>query len=98
MIVVRPVVLLLRTLSPSPLPMPTLYAGPLRPPAMSPKERALYSLVAGVNHRVAAFGSRGGSLFERRIRIIDEPHSSQEEIGFGIVIVGAGMGEVAVAL
>jgi glyoxylase-like metal-dependent hydrolase (beta-lactamase superfamily II) len=27
---------------------------------------AVYALVAGVNHRVAAFGYRGGSLFERR--------------------------------
>jgi hypothetical protein len=27
---------------------------------------AVYSVVAGVNHRVAAFGYRGGSLFERR--------------------------------
>src|SRR5215475_10576621 len=26
----------------------------------------VYSVVAGVNHRVAAFGYRGGSLFERR--------------------------------
>ena len=27
---------------------------------------AVFALVAGVNHRVAAFGYRGGSLFERR--------------------------------
>ena len=58
-------VLFLHTFSPSPLPMPKPYAGPL-PSATPPKEIAVYSLVAGVNHRVAAFGYRGGSLFERR--------------------------------
>ena len=57
--------LFLRTFSPSPLPMPKPYAGPL-PSAIPPKEIGVYSLVAGVNHRVAAFGYRGGSLFERR--------------------------------
>ena len=55
----------LYTFSPSPLPMPKPYAGPI-PSATPPKEMAVYSLVAGVNHRVAAFGYRGGSLFERR--------------------------------
>lgn len=60
-----PIALLLNTFSPAPLPIPKPYAGPL-PPATPPKEIAVYSLVAGVNHRVAAFGYRGGSLFERR--------------------------------
>src|SRR5215469_14445860 len=58
-------VLLLRTFSASPLPTPKPYAGTL-PSATPPKEIAVYSVVAGVNHRVAAFGYRGGSLFERR--------------------------------
>src|SRR5215470_2100940 len=58
--------LLLHTFSSAPLPKPAPYAGPLPPPAKPPKELAVYSMVAGVNHRVAAFGYRGGSLFERR--------------------------------
>ena len=45
--------------------MPKPYAGPL-PSATQPKGMAVDSLVAGVNHRVAAFGYRGGSLFEQR--------------------------------
>ena len=57
--------LLLRTFSASPLPMPKPYAGKL-PSATPPNEMAVFSLVTGVNHRVAAFGYRGGSLFERR--------------------------------
>src|SRR5215469_16699804 len=61
-----PLALVLHTLSPAPLPMPKPYAGPMPPAAKPPKEMAVYSLVAGVNHRVAAFGYRGGSLFERR--------------------------------
>ena len=60
-----PLVLFLHTFSPSPLPVPRPYAEPL-PSATPPKEMGVYSLVAGVNHRVAAFGYRGGSLFERR--------------------------------
>ena len=60
-----PHALFVHKFSPSPLPMPKPYAGPL-PSATPPKEMAVYSLVAGVNHRVAAFGYRGGSLFERR--------------------------------
>lgn len=63
--VLVPLGLLLRTFSSSPLPKPNPYTGPL-PSATPPKELAVYSLVAGVNHRVAAFGYRGGSLFERR--------------------------------
>jgi N-acyl homoserine lactone hydrolase len=39
-------------------------AGPL-PSATPPKEMAVFALVPGVNHRVAAFGYRGGSLFGR---------------------------------
>ena len=57
--------LFLHTFSMSPLPMPKPYAGPI-PSATPPSDMAVFSLVAGVNHRVAAFGYRGGSLFERR--------------------------------
>jgi glyoxylase-like metal-dependent hydrolase (beta-lactamase superfamily II) len=64
--VLLPLALFLHTFSPAPLPKPAPYAGPLPSPAKSPKEMAVYSVVAGVNHRVAAFGYRGGSLFERR--------------------------------
>src|SRR5499425_1752407 len=64
-IVLVPVALLLHTFSPAPLPAPKPYAGPL-PSATPPREMAVYSVVAGVNHRVAAFGYRGGSLFQRR--------------------------------
>lgn len=39
--------------------------GPV-PSATPPKEMAVSALVTGVNHRVAAYGYRGGSLFERR--------------------------------
>jgi glyoxylase-like metal-dependent hydrolase (beta-lactamase superfamily II) len=49
--------LFLRTFSDSPWPLPS---------AKPPKEIAVFALVAGVNHRVAAYGYRGGSLFERR--------------------------------
>jgi len=45
--------------------MPKPYAGTL-PSATPPNETAVFSVVTGVNHRVAAFGYRGGSLFERR--------------------------------
>ena len=57
--------LLLRTFSASPLPKPEPYMGPL-PSGTPPKELAVFSVVTGVNHRVAGFGYRGGSLFERR--------------------------------
>lgn len=63
--VLVPLALLLRTFSPSPLLMPKPYAGPIAS-AIPPKEIAVYSLIAGVNHRVEAFGYRGGSLFRRR--------------------------------
>jgi glyoxylase-like metal-dependent hydrolase (beta-lactamase superfamily II) len=63
--VLVPLALFLHTFSPSPLPMPKPYTGPV-PSATPPKEIGVYALVAGVNHRVAAFGYRGGSLFERR--------------------------------
>ena len=56
-----PLALFLRTLSAKPKP----YMGPL-PSATPPKEMAVFALVTGVNHRVAAYGYRGGSLFERR--------------------------------
>jgi N-acyl homoserine lactone hydrolase len=57
--------LVLLTFSASPFPMPQAYAGPM-PAATPPKEMAVFSVLTGVNHRVAAFGYRGGSLFERR--------------------------------
>jgi len=65
-VVLVPLALLLHTFSPAPLPEPIPYAGPLPPSATPPQEMAVYAVVAGVNHRVAAFGFRGGSLFERR--------------------------------
>jgi glyoxylase-like metal-dependent hydrolase (beta-lactamase superfamily II) len=64
-VVLVPLALFLRTFAPSPLPMPQPYSGPL-PSASSPKDVAVFALVTGVNHRVAAYGYRGGSLFERR--------------------------------
>ena len=64
-VLVVPLALFLHTFSPSPLPIPRPYAGPLSS-ATPPEKMAVYSLVAGVNHRVAAFAYRGGSLFERR--------------------------------
>ena len=64
-VVVMPLTLALRTLSPSPLPKPAPYTGRL-PSAAPPKEMAVLSVVTGVNHRVAAYGYRGGSPFERR--------------------------------
>ena len=36
------------------------------PSGTPPKEMAVVSVLTGVNHRVAGFGYRGGSLFERR--------------------------------
>lgn len=59
------VILFLHTFSASPLPKPEPYAG-LVPSATPPKETAVLALVTGVNHRVAAYGYRGGSMFERR--------------------------------
>jgi len=64
-VVLVPLALFLHTLLPSPLPTPRPYAGPL-PSGTPPKELGVFSLVTGVTHRVAAFGYRGGSLFERR--------------------------------
>lgn len=63
--VLVPLALFLRTFSSSPLPKPEPYKGPL-PSATPPKDMAVFALVTGVNHRVAAYGFRGGSLFERR--------------------------------
>ena len=60
-----PLALFLHTFSAAPLPMPQRYAGPL-PSATPPKELAVFALVAGVHHTVAAYGYRGGSLFEKR--------------------------------
>jgi glyoxylase-like metal-dependent hydrolase (beta-lactamase superfamily II) len=36
------------------------------PSATPPKDLAVFALVTGVNHRVAGFGYRGGSWFQRR--------------------------------
>ncbi len=63
--VLVPLMLFLRTFSASPLPKPEPYVG-LLPSATPPKEMAVFALVTGVNHRVAAYGYRGGSLLERR--------------------------------
>lgn len=63
--VLVPLALFLHTFSASPLPKPDPYTGTL-PSATPPKEVAVYAVVTGVNHRVAAFGYRGGSLFDRR--------------------------------
>ena len=38
----------------------------LLPSAAPPKELAVFALVAGVHHTVAAYGYRGGSPFQRR--------------------------------
>jgi len=64
-VVLVPLALFVRTFLASPLPMPKPYAGPI-PSTNPPKELAVFALVTGVNHRVAAFGYRGGSLFDRR--------------------------------
>src|SRR6516165_10439043 len=63
--VLVPFALFLNTFSASSLPKPALYVGPISS-ATSPEEVAVFALVTGVNHRVAAYGYRGGSLFERR--------------------------------
>lgn len=47
-----PLALFLRTFSASPLPRPQPYMGPM-PTATPPKEMAVFSLLTGVNHRVA---------------------------------------------
>jgi glyoxylase-like metal-dependent hydrolase (beta-lactamase superfamily II) len=57
--------LLRYTISSSPLPEPQPYTGSV-PAATAPKEMAVFAVVTGVNHRVAAYGYRGGSPFERR--------------------------------
>jgi len=64
-VVLLPLALFLHTFSAAPLPMPSPYVGPL-PSATPPKEMAVIALVTGVNHRVAAYGYRGGSFFDRR--------------------------------
>jgi len=64
-VVLVAVELFLRTFSPSPLPQPVPYTGPV-PTATPPKELAVYAIVTGVDHRVAGFAYRGGSLLEPR--------------------------------
>jgi glyoxylase-like metal-dependent hydrolase (beta-lactamase superfamily II) len=62
---VVPVALFQHTFSASPLPKPDPYNCLCRQPRL--QRSCLYSVVVtGVNYRVAAFGYRGGSLFERR--------------------------------
>ena len=51
--VLTPIGLLLHTFSASPLPKPAPYPGPL-PVATPPKELAVFSVITGLNHRVAA--------------------------------------------
>src|SRR5262245_38548814 len=63
--ILAPLGLFLRTFPASALPKPDPSTGPL-PSATPPEGVAVAALVAGVNHRVAAYGYRGGSLFERR--------------------------------
>jgi glyoxylase-like metal-dependent hydrolase (beta-lactamase superfamily II) len=64
-VILVPAALFLYTFSAAPLPRPEPYQGPL-PSATPPKELVVFGLVTGVNYRVAAYGYRGGSLFERR--------------------------------
>jgi hypothetical protein len=63
--VLVPLALFLRSFSASPLPMPEPCARPL-PSSKPPQDLSVFSVVTRVNHRVTAFGYRGGSLFERR--------------------------------
>src|SRR5215472_1840374 len=87
-VVFVPLGLLLHTFSPSPLPKPEPYMGPL-PSATPPQEMAVFALVTGINHRVAAFGYRGGSFFERREfsmagALVKHPHGDLLiDTGFG---------------
>lgn len=60
-----PLGLFLHTFSASPLPKRAPHMGPV-PSINPPKALAVFAIVTGVNHRVAAYGYRGGSLFERR--------------------------------
>jgi len=64
-VVIGLLALFLYTLLPSPLPKPEPYAGPV-PTANPPADMAVLAVVTGVNYRVAAYGYRGGSPFERR--------------------------------
>src|SRR3974390_3183896 len=57
--------MLFQTFLPSPLPKPEPYMGPL-PSATPPKEVAVFALVTGAHPCIAAYGYRGGSLFDRR--------------------------------
>ena len=61
------------------------YAAPL-PTATPPEELAVFSLMTGVNHRVAAYGYRRGSLFERREFSIGGPMFSPR-LHFMIVLL-----------
>lgn len=63
--VLVPLALLRRTFSASPWPKADRYLGRL-PSAVPPKEMAVFGVVTDVNHRVDAYGYRGGSFFEQR--------------------------------
>lgn len=60
--VLLPLAPFLHTFLAARLAKPEPYMGP-RPSATPPKDMALFALMSGVNHRVAAYGYRGGSLF-----------------------------------
>ncbi len=64
-IAVLALVLLASTFSPSPLPAPPRFSGPL-PAASPPVGMAVFQLPTGVTHRSAAFAYRGGSFGDRR--------------------------------
>ena len=77
--VLVPSALFLNTFSPSPLPLPDPYMGPL-PSATSPKEMAVVALVTGVNHRVCSFRlSRG--LVIRAARLLDGGNTGEAPPG-----------------
>src|SRR5215471_1658000 len=57
--------IVVRTFSPSPLPQPQPFTGPL-PEASPPPEMEVFGLQTSVTHRVAAFAYRGGSIFDHR--------------------------------
>ncbi len=60
----------------------------LLPSATPPKEVVVFALVTGVNHGVAAYGCRGGSLFDRREffdgRDLGEAHAVVDTNGLSV--------------
>lgn len=62
-----PVVRLLRTFAASPLPRPDPLPEEIPiPTASPPQDMDLIAVPTGVNKRVAAYGYRGGSFFDKR--------------------------------